>query len=130
MPAILWTLFPALFAMAVVWLATIVWVFRHDQCCAGTSNDHIAFHWHHRTAVCTPMGFPCKEFPRMRRVFDCAGPEPELAVMLCPVLPSASENSIGVPDCGISQLNGWPACAPVNASPVALPTPKHDSGSG
>ena len=28
MPAILWTLFPALFAMAVVWLATIVWVFH------------------------------------------------------------------------------------------------------
>ena len=63
-------------------------------------------------------------------IFNCAGPGPELALALGPVLPSASENSIGVPDCGISQLNGWPACAPVNASSVALPTPTHDSGSG
>ena len=30
----------------------------------------------------------------------------------------------------ISELNGWPACAPVNASPAMLPPPAHDSGSG
>ena len=28
----------------------------------------------------------------------------------------------------ISELNGWPACAPVNASPAVLPPPAHDSG--
>ena len=28
----------------------------------------------------------------------------------------------------ISELNGWPACAPVNASPAMLPWPAHDSG--
>ena len=28
----------------------------------------------------------------------------------------------------ISELNGWPACAPVNASPAMLPQPAHDSG--
>ena len=30
----------------------------------------------------------------------------------------------------ISELNGWPACAPVNASPAVLPWLAHDSGSG
>ncbi len=30
----------------------------------------------------------------------------------------------------ISELNGWPACALVNASPVMLPWPAHDSGPG
>ena len=30
----------------------------------------------------------------------------------------------------ISELNGWPACAPVNASPTVSPPPAHDSGSG
>src|SRR5262245_49972686 len=30
----------------------------------------------------------------------------------------------------ISQLDGWPACAPVNASPPALRPSTHDSGSG
>jgi hypothetical protein len=28
----------------------------------------------------------------------------------------------------ISELNGWPVCALVNASPVVLPRPAHDSG--
>jgi len=36
--------------------------------------------------------------------------------------------SVGVPDWLISQLNGWPVCAPVNASPASLRTPAHDSG--
>ena len=30
----------------------------------------------------------------------------------------------------ISELNGWPACALVNASPAMLPWPAHDSGPG
>jgi hypothetical protein len=29
----------------------------------------------------------------------------------------------------VSELDGWPACAPVNASPPRLPTSAHDSGS-
>jgi len=29
----------------------------------------------------------------------------------------------------VSQLDGWPACAPVHASPTLLPTSAHDSGS-
>ena len=28
----------------------------------------------------------------------------------------------------ISELHGWPTCAPVNASPAMLPPPAHDSG--
>ena len=39
-------------------------------------------------------------------------------------------NGVGTPDGLISQLNGWPACAPVNASPPALRPSTHDSGSG
>ena len=30
----------------------------------------------------------------------------------------------------ISELNTWPACAPVNASPAMLPPPAHDSEPG
>jgi hypothetical protein len=29
----------------------------------------------------------------------------------------------------VSELDGWPACAPVNASPTRLPASAHDSGS-
>src|SRR4051812_32330075 len=74
--------------------------------------------------------FPCEEFPRMRRVFDCAGSEIGLPVAPIPVWPSASDNGVGTPDCLISQLHGWPACAPVNASAGALRPLPHDSGSG
>src|SRR5262245_43240656 len=74
--------------------------------------------------------FPCKEFPRMRRVFDCAGSEIGSPVAPIPVWPPASDNGVGTPDWMISQLHGWPACAPVNASPAALRPSTHDSGSG
>jgi hypothetical protein len=30
----------------------------------------------------------------------------------------------------ISEFNGWPVYTPVNASPVVLPPPAHDSGTG
>src|SRR5262249_16194449 len=40
-----------------------------------------------------------------------------------------SHNSIGTPNDLISQLDGWPACAPVNASAEALRPLPHDSGS-
>ncbi len=66
----------------------------------------------------------------MLRVFDCAGSDQRLAMTSLTVLPSASLNSVGTPDELISQLNGWPVCAPVNASPPALRPPAHDSGSG
>ncbi len=39
-------------------------------------------------------------------------------------------NGVGTPDFFISRLDGWPACAPVNASPVTSRPPAHDSGSG
>jgi len=41
------------------------------------------------------------------------------------VLPSASVNGVGTPEGLISQLDGWPACAPVNASPSASRPPAH-----
>src|SRR5262249_6477786 len=74
--------------------------------------------------------FPCEEFPRMRRVSDCAGPRAGSPVAPVMVWPSASLNSVGAPEDLISQLDGWPACAPVNASAEALRPLPHDSGSG
>ena len=74
--------------------------------------------------------FPCGESPRMHRVSDCAGSEDGLPRSPPSVLPSASLNRIGTPERLISQLDGWPACAPVNASPASLRPPTHDSGSG
>src|SRR5205807_4226728 len=47
-----------------------------------------------------------------------------------PVLPSAMLNDVGTLVAIISQLNALPACAPVNASMVALRLATHDSGSG
>ena len=66
----------------------------------------------------------------MHRVSDCAGSVTGSPVAPIPVLPSASDNGVGTPDCLISQLDGWPACAPVNASVEALRPLPHDSGSG
>ena len=53
-----------------------------------------------------------------------------LAMTHPPVLPSAMLNDVGTPVAIISQLNTLPACAPVNASVVALRLATHDSGSG
>src|SRR6266566_3240999 len=47
-----------------------------------------------------------------------------------PVFPSAIRNDVGTLVAIISQLNALPACAPVNASMVALRLATHDSGSG
>lgn len=63
------------------------------------------------------------------RVSNGAGPGNDSRISLFPVLPSASLNSVGVPDKLISPLNSWPVRAPVNASPSALRPPAHDSGS-
>src|SRR6266849_489060 len=43
--------------------------------------------------------------------------------------PSPSGDEVGTPIKVISELNGWPACAPVNASPATSRPPAHDSGS-
>jgi len=72
--------------------------------------------------------FPCKEFPRIHRVFDSAGLEQGSRLTPCSMLPSVVDNLVGVPDELISELNGWSACTPVNASPVASRRPAHDSG--
>ena len=44
--------------------------------------------------------------------------------------PSPTGDKVGTPMKVISELNSWPACTPVNASPAVLPPPAHDSGSG
>ena len=66
----------------------------------------------------------------MHRVSDCAGSEDGSPMTPTSVWPSASLHSVGTPEDLISQLDGWPACAPVNASPAPLRPPTHDSGSG
>ena len=66
----------------------------------------------------------------MRRVFDCAGSGQDLPLPPCPMLPSASTYGVGTPKSLISQLNGWPACTPVNASASASRPLPHDSGPG
>jgi len=43
--------------------------------------------------------------------------------------PSPSPYRVGTPGKVIPELDGWPACAPVNASPRRLPASAHDSGS-
>src|ERR1700730_2450630 len=53
-----------------------------------------------------------------------------LAMAHPPALPSAIRNDVGTLVAIISQLNALPACAPVNASMVALRLATHDSGSG
>ena len=69
--------------------------------------------------------FPCKEFPRMRRVFDCAGTcGARPASLVSPSVRKTASASRTV----VSQLDGWPACAPVNASPLALRTRRMTRG--
>ena len=61
---------------------------------------------------------------RLRRVLRM------LAIAHPSVLPSATWHDVGTLIAIISQLNTLPACAPVNASMVALRLTTHDSGSG
>jgi len=72
--------------------------------------------------------FSCMELPRMRRVSDSAGPMSRLALTPRIVLPSLPPYEVGVPKRVISELNGWPACSPVNAYGTPLRTHRHDSG--
>ncbi len=50
--------------------------------------------------------FPCKEFPHMLRVLDCAGSAHDLRIAPCTMLPSGSVNTVGTLEPLISQLNG------------------------
>jgi hypothetical protein len=74
--------------------------------------------------------FPCEEFPSMLRVSDCAESNSGSPCAPLTIWPSASDNSVGIPKNLISHLDGWPACAPVNASVEALRPLPHDSASG
>ena len=64
----------------------------------------------------------------MRRVFDSAASMDGLRLSVAHdvafPLSEQGRHAEGL----ISELNGWPACAPVNASPAMLPPPAHDSG--
>src|SRR5262249_26824875 len=80
-----------------------------------------------------PVGSPgsrARSFHACAGSCDCAGSADGLPISPPAVLPSASLDGVGTAKTVISQLNGWPACAPVNASPVALQPLPHDSGSG
>ncbi len=72
--------------------------------------------------------FPRIELPHMLRFFDSAASAGNLRIPLPAVWPSPSGDKVGTPIEVISELDGWPACAPVNASPATLPPPAHDSG--
>jgi hypothetical protein len=52
-----------------------------------------------------------------------------LAITRHQMLPSVVNEHVGFPVYNFSPFNGWPACAPVNASPSASRLPTHDSGS-
>ena len=64
----------------------------------------------------------------MLRVLDSAGPAGGLRSAPSAVWPSPQDDAVGVPDYVISELDGWPALPPVNASPHALRHATHDSG--
>ena len=64
----------------------------------------------------------------MRRVSDSAGPMSRLALSPRIVWPSLPPYEVGAPKRVITELNGWPACTPVNAYSAALRPRRHDSG--
>ena len=72
--------------------------------------------------------FSCIECPRMLRVFDSAGPVLDSLdnVMHRVAFPTVVQGRR--PRGVISELNGWPALSPVNASRTASRLPAHDSG--
>ena len=88
-----------------------------------------------RTSRCHPprpvrgiSRFSCIELPRMLRVSDSAGPVGDSLHnaahrVAFPAVPRGRH-----PGRVISELNGWPALPPVNASRAASRLPAHDSG--
>jgi len=75
-------------------------------------------------------GSRAESFHACVRVFDSAASCSGSRVPSLLILPSPHKHKVGTPIEVISELDGWPACAPVNASPAMLPPPAHDSGSG
>ena len=72
--------------------------------------------------------FSCMELSRMLRVSDSAGRMSRLALAPRILLPSLPPYEVGAPEGVITELNGWPACSPVNACDAPLRTRRHDSG--
>ena len=72
--------------------------------------------------------FSCIECPRMLRVYDSAGPISDSLnnATYRIAFPIALQGRH--PGAVISELNGWPALPPVNASRAASRLPAHDSG--
>ena len=64
----------------------------------------------------------------MLRVSDSAGRMSRLALAPRILLPSLPPYEVGAPEGVITELNGWPACSPVNACDAPLRTRRHDSG--
>ena len=73
--------------------------------------------------------FSRMECSRMLRVCDSAAWSAGSRFASAFLWPSPSGDEVGTPIKVISELNGWPACAPVNASPATSRPPAHDSGS-
>jgi len=88
-----------------------------------------------RTSRCHPTRpvrgisrFSCIECPRMLRVSDSAGPMGDSLsnAAHCVAFPAVRRGRH--PGEVISELNGWPALPPVNASRATSRLPAHDSG--
>ena len=62
--------------------------------------------------------FPCIEFPRMLRVSDSAASAGRLAIVVAHGVAFPLTIQGRHAERMISELNGWPACALVNASPA------------
>jgi hypothetical protein len=62
------------------------------------------------------------------RVFDSVGSGRSSRLPRRPAWPSRPVNPVGTPRVLISELNGWPARTPIDASPAMLPPPAHDTG--
>ena len=88
-----------------------------------------------RTSRCHPprpvrgiSRFSCIELPRMLRVYDSAGPVGDLLTNAAHHAAFPTVRRGRHPGRVISELNGWPALPPVNASRAASRLPAHDSG--
>jgi len=70
----------------------------------------------------------CRKLPGVHRVSDRAGSLQDWRLTPCNILPSASLNSVGIPDSGFrGSIPGLPV-SPVNASAAPSRAPLHDSG--
>jgi len=72
--------------------------------------------------------FSCIECPRMLRVYDSVGPISDSLNNATHRIAFPIVQQGRHPRAVISELNGWPALPPVNASRAASRLPAHDSG--